>query len=99
VFTLSERLHDEREVYEAEKECIELVKPGENPPEGFQATKQPFHLVGVGFNRRSSRRPTRASWAYPGERAMVKAAHGPGTPWPKTIRSPDGFPASVCFSG
>ena len=45
MFTLSEGVHDKREVEEAEEECIELVKPGEDLPEGFQAAEQPLDLV------------------------------------------------------
>ena len=47
MFTLSEGVHDKREVDEAEEEDIELVKPGEDPPDGFQAAEQPLDLVTV----------------------------------------------------
>ena len=45
MFTLSKGLHDKREVDEAEEECLKLVKPGEDPPEGFQTAEQPLYLV------------------------------------------------------
>lgn len=45
MFTLSEGVDDKREVAEAEEEYIELVKPCEDPPEGFQAAEQPPDLV------------------------------------------------------
>ena len=47
MLTLSEGLHDKREVDEAEEEHVALVKPGEDAPEGFQAAKQPLHLVAL----------------------------------------------------
>ena len=45
MFTLSEGVHDKREVEEAEEEDIERVKPREDPPEGFQAAEQPLYLM------------------------------------------------------
>ncbi len=45
MFTLSEGVHDKREVDEAEEEYVELVKPGEDAPEGFQAAEQPLHFI------------------------------------------------------
>ena len=52
---LSEGVHDKRKVDEAEEEDIELVKPGEDPPEGFQAAEKPLDLVTfpVRYSRRS----------------------------------------------
>lgn len=36
VFTLSEGLHNKHEVDEAKEEYLELIKPSEDSPEGFQ---------------------------------------------------------------
>ena len=45
LFTLSERIDDERELDEGDEHHVEFVKSGEDATEAFKATKQPFDFI------------------------------------------------------